>query len=74
MKYEPYTFQVDAIKWLLGHKYAGLFLPPGLGKTGITLQTIEILKQKKVIDFAIIILGIVLVITTQRVPKTDPEI
>lgn len=55
MKFEPYPYQQDGINWVLSHRSAGLFLPPGLGKTAIMLNTISILKQANEIDCVIII-------------------
>jgi len=41
--FKPHPYQQDGINWILSHNGAGLFLPPGLGKTGITLSAIKIL-------------------------------
>lgn len=49
--YEPYSYQYTAISWCLhrlllqGQKGAGLFLDPGLGKTGITLAVLRTLQR-----------------------------
>ena len=51
----PHDYQKTAIKFLLEHAAAALFLDPGLGKTSITLATIRILKRQKLHDRALII-------------------
>lgn len=45
--WEPHSYQKRAVKWLLEHAGAGLFLDPGLGKTSITLAALKILKKAK---------------------------
>lgn len=44
-----------AVKFLLEHACAALFLDPGLGKTSITLAAIKILKEKRMIRKVLII-------------------
>jgi SNF2 family DNA or RNA helicase len=51
----PHDYQKDGINWTLSHKYCGLFLPPGLGKTSIMLQTISFCIMAKEIDAVIIV-------------------
>lgn len=51
----PHTYQKKAVKFLLEHAAGALFLDPGLGKTSITLATIKMLKQKKVLDKVLLI-------------------
>jgi SNF2 family DNA or RNA helicase len=46
MKYEPYPYQANGIKWLLQKPYAGLIMRPGLGKTSVVLATRVLLKRK----------------------------
>lgn len=41
MKFEPHSYQMRAIDFIMNHKSAGLFLDMGLGKTVITLTAIE---------------------------------
>jgi len=41
MKYQPYNYQLFAEKHILNHKYSGLFLEMGLGKTVTTLTAID---------------------------------
>ena len=51
----PHDYQKDALNWVLSHKYCGLLLPPGLGKTSIVLQAISFCLQAKDIDGVIIV-------------------
>ena len=44
-KWVPRPYMVKAVKWLVEHGAAGLFLDPGLGKTSITLAALKILKR-----------------------------
>lgn len=44
-----------AVKWLLEHGGAALFLDPGLGKTSITLAAVKILLKAELMDRALII-------------------
>jgi SNF2 family DNA or RNA helicase len=53
--WEPHPYQKLAIKFLLEHGAAALFLDPGLGKTSITLAAIKILKGQKLLDRALVI-------------------
>ena len=53
--WKPHKFQKKAVKFLIEHGAAALFLDPGLGKTSITLGAIKILKQKKLINYVLII-------------------
>ena len=56
----PHNYQKKAVKFLIAHGAAALFLDPGLGKTSITLAALTILKKKK-------LLGKVLLIAPLRV-------
>lgn len=53
--WNPHDYQKKAIKFLLEHAAAGLFLDPGLGKTSITLAAIKILKAKGLLERALIV-------------------
>lgn len=53
--WKPHTYQKRAMKFLLEHASAALFLDPGLGKTSITLGAIKVLKQKKLVSKVLII-------------------
>lgn len=53
--WQPHAYQKKAVKFLLEHAAAALFLDPGLGKTSITLAAIKLLKQKKVLDKVLLI-------------------
>ena len=71
--FEPHDYQQDGINWILSHQGAGLFLPPGLGKTSITLSAIDVLKQANEIDRVLIIapLRVCYMVWRQEVDKWD---
>lgn len=60
-KFEPHEYQRQAIDFIFGRLFvkdepgAGLFLDPGLGKTGITLKVIEQLKAVGELQRALIV-------------------
>jgi SNF2 family DNA or RNA helicase len=54
-EWNPHGYQRKAMKYLLEHACAALFLDPGLGKTSVTLGAIKVLKKKKVLDKVLII-------------------
>lgn len=43
--WEPHDYQKEAVQFLLEHGSAGLLLDPGLGKTSVTLKSIQLLKE-----------------------------
>ena len=45
--WNPHQYQRKAIKFLLTHGAAGLFLDPGLGKTSICLAALKVLKNEE---------------------------
>ena len=45
--YNPHAYQKKAIKFIIQHACAGLFLDPGLGKTSIMLAAFEVLRMKR---------------------------
>lgn len=51
----PHNYQKKAVKFLLTHAASGLFLPPGLGKTGITLKALTILFKEKLAKKVLVI-------------------
>src|ERR1700733_7042469 len=51
----PHAYQERALKFLLENSQAGLLLPPGLGKSSISLATIKVLLQKKLIKRVLIV-------------------
>lgn len=53
--WKPHAYQRRAVKWLLEHAGAGLFLDPGLGKTSITLAAFSLLKKQKQSDISLVI-------------------
>lgn len=53
--WHPKEYHKLAVKWLLEHAAAGLFLPPGMGKTASTLAAFKILKQERVADRMLVV-------------------
>jgi SNF2 family DNA or RNA helicase len=53
--WKPHVYQKKAVKWLLEHAAAALFLDPGLGKTSITLAALKVLKQRGMIGKVLVI-------------------
>lgn len=53
--WKPHAYQRKAVKFLLEHAGAGLFLDPGLGKTSITLSALKILKAEEVSGRSLVI-------------------
>ena len=53
--WKPHNYQKKAVRFLLRHAAAALFLDPGLGKTSITLAAIKMLLKKGLIDKVLII-------------------
>lgn len=53
--WKPHGFQKKAVKFLLEHAAAALFLDPGMGKTSATFAAIKVLKAKGVLKKALII-------------------
>jgi len=53
--WQPHAYQKKAIRFLLEHACAALFLDPGLGKTSVTLAALKLLKQKGLIHKALVI-------------------
>jgi hypothetical protein len=51
----PHDFQQDGINWILSRLGAGLFLPPGLGKTATTLSAIKLLLQSGDIERVLVV-------------------
>ena len=43
MIFQPHEYQLEAVKFLLGQRHAGLLLDMGLGKTAISLHTLSLL-------------------------------
>jgi SNF2 family DNA or RNA helicase len=54
-KWSPHDYQKKAVKFLLEHGAAALFLDPGLGKTSITLAAFSFLKKRKVASKMLVI-------------------
>lgn len=55
MPWTPHAYQKNAIKFLLEHACAGLFLDPGLGKTSITLGAFKILKKANLVKKMLVV-------------------
>ena len=53
--FKPHKYQSEAIKWLCSKPEVGLFLPPGLGKTAISLYAFDVLQRANKIDKLFII-------------------
>lgn len=53
--WKPHKYQKNAIKFLLEHAAAGLFLDPGLGKTSIVLGATKILKEQGLLNRVLVI-------------------
>ena len=51
----PHKYQKRAVKFLLEHACAALFLDPGLGKTSVTLAALSFLKKRKMFSKALVI-------------------
>jgi superfamily II DNA or RNA helicase len=48
-KFIPKKYQEQGIAFFLQKSFAGLFWPPGLGKTAVALHAWEILRKKKMV-------------------------
>lgn len=55
LDWKPHAYQRKAIKFVLQNSCAGLFLDPGLGKTGISLAAVKILLREKMIGCGLVI-------------------
>ena len=53
--WKPHKYQFRAVKFLLEHACAALFLDPGLGKTAITLAGIKYLKAHSQVEKALVV-------------------
>lgn len=53
--WKPHAYQKKAVKFLLEHACAALFLDPGLGKSSITLAALKLLKAKGMFNKALIV-------------------
>jgi SNF2 family DNA or RNA helicase len=54
-KWTPHNYQRKALKFLLEHGAAALFLDPGLGKTSITLAGLKVLKGEGQVTGALVV-------------------
>lgn len=55
LPWKPRGYMRRAVRWLLEHAGAALFLDPGLGKTSITLAAIKILLKEGMLEKVLII-------------------
>lgn len=55
LDWTPHKYQKRAVKFLLEHACAALFLDPGLGKTSVTLAGLVFLKKRKMFNKALVI-------------------
>lgn len=53
--WDPEPYQRTAVRFLVSHPYAGLFLEPGMRKTSIMLAAIKLLLKKKLIHRVLIV-------------------
>jgi SNF2 family DNA or RNA helicase len=53
--WSPHAYQKKAVKFLLEHAAAALFLDPGLGKTSIALAAVKLLIKKKLVTKVLLI-------------------
>jgi SNF2 family DNA or RNA helicase len=53
--YNPYPFQIKAIQMVCSNPGSALLLDPGMGKTGIALAAIDVLKHHRAINAALVI-------------------
>lgn len=54
-RWQPHPYQRKAMRWVLEHAQAALFLDPGLGKTSITLGVYSVLKKQKLTKGALVV-------------------
>lgn len=54
-RFKPHKYQERAIRFLLDHPHAALFLDPGLGKTGITLGAMKVLQRQGLFQGALVV-------------------
>ena len=53
--WKPHNYQKKAVKFLLEHGAAGLFMDPGMGKTSSVLAAIKMLKKEQILKRALVI-------------------
>lgn len=55
LDWKPVAYMTRAMKWVLEHPCAGLFLDPGLRKTSITLGAFKVLKREGVVNRMLVV-------------------
>lgn len=63
-KFTPKPYQEQGIAHFLKKSFAGLFWPPGLGKTAVALHAFEILKKQGLVDKMMVISTVKVVTNT----------
>lgn len=53
--WSPHQYQKKAVKFLIEHACAALFLDPGLGKTSITLAALKFMRDRKMFEKTLLI-------------------
>lgn len=53
--WKPHAYQKKAVRFLLEHAAAALFLDPGLGKTSVTLAALKVLKSKGMVEKVLLV-------------------
>jgi len=53
--WNPHSYQLQSVRFLLEHACAGLLLDPGLGKTSITLAALSFLLKRKMIKRVLLV-------------------
>lgn len=55
--FKPHAYQARGIKWIIDHRFCGLFLPMGAGKTATTLMALDELIHNRFEIEKILIIG-----------------
>ena len=73
MKWQPHNYQKRAVKWLLQHPEAALFLEPGLGKTSVTLRAFQTLRKTGTVKRMLVVapLSVVQLVWPREIQKWD---
>lgn len=53
--WKPHDYQKTAVKWLVQHPEAGLFLDPGLGKTSVATKAFQALQRAKAVRKTLVV-------------------
>ena len=66
MRYEPRSWGRRAIKFVLQNARVALWATPGIGKTAITLASVMLLRQRKLVKSALVVAPLAVVNNTWR--------